>query len=199
MTAPSKHAMTSSEYLAFERSSNQKHEYLAGTIYAMVGGSARHNRIAGSTYAALYAQLRQRQCSIYPSDMRVKVVQTGLYTYPDITIVCGHELYEDNREDTLLNPAVIIEVLSPSTEKYDRGKKFQHYRSILSLREYIIIAQDTYHIERFARQSDNTWVLSEANSQAEYIDIPSIQCTLQLKEVYEKVTFSEEEEEEDRT
>ncbi len=189
MTAQPEHYVTSAEYLAFERTSDQKHEYLAGTIYAMAGGSARHNRIAGSTYAILYMQLRQRHCTVYQSDMRVKVMQTGLYTYPDITIICGNEQYEDEKEDTLLNPMIIIEVLSPSTEKYDRGKKFQQYRTILSLREYILIAQDSYHIERFARQSDNTWVLSEANNREDSIEITTIQCTLRLEEVYEKVTF----------
>lgn len=197
MTAQPKHYVTSDEYLAFERTDDKKHEYLAGTIYAMAGGSARHNRIAGSTYATLYAQLRQRQCTVYPSDMRVKVIQTELYTYPDITIVCGNEQYEDKKEDTLLNPTIIIEVLSPSTEKYDRGKKFQHYRTILSLREYILIAQDTYHIERFARQSDNTWVLSEASSREDSIDITTIQCVLRLEEVYEKALFSSTTEEEE--
>lgn len=141
MTAQPKPYLTPEEYLAMERVSEAKHEYLAGSIYAMAGGSKRHNRIAGSAYATLYAQLRRRNCVVYPSDMRVKSVQTGLYTYPDITIVCGNEQFEDDIEDTLLNPTVIVEVLSPSTEKYDRGKKFQHYRTILSLREYILIAQ----------------------------------------------------------
>jgi Uma2 family endonuclease len=198
MTAQPQPYLTSEEYLAFERMSAEKHEYLAGSMYAMGGGSARHNRIAGSTYATLYAQLRRRNCTVYPSDMRVKALQTGLYTYPDITIVCGNEQFEDSKEDSLLNPTIVIEVLSPSTEKYDRGKKFQHYRTILSLREYILIAQDDYHIERFVRQSDNTWVYSEATKQEEVIELTTIQCTLHLEEVYEQVTFiiTEESEEE---
>lgn len=193
MTAQPKQYITSEEYLAFERTSDEKHEYYAGTIYAMAGGSARHNRIAGSAYAALYAQLRQRNCNVYPSDMRVKIVQTGLYTYPDITIICGNEQYEDRKEDTLLNPTIIIEVLSPSTEKYDRGKKFQQYRSILSLREYILIAQDEYHIEQFTRQSDNRWVFSEAVGRDGKIELPAVQCILLLEEVYEKVDLAQEE------
>lgn len=197
MSAQPKQYVTSEEYLEFERSTNEKHEYFAGAIYAMAGGSARHNRIAGSAYAALYAQLRQRNCNVYPSDMRVKSVQTGLYTYPDITIICGNEQYEDIKEDTLLNPTIIIEVLSPSTEKYDRGKKFQHYRSLLSLREYILIAQDEYHIEQFIRQSDNSWVFSEAVGREEQIIVSTIQCVLRLEEVYEKVEFTPGEDEQD--
>lgn len=189
MTAQPRSYLTSEEYLALERAGDVRHEYVAGAVYAMAGGSARHNRIAGSAYAALYAQLRRRNCTIYPSDMRVRVIQTGLYTYPDITIVCGNEQFEDAKEDTLLNPTIIIEILSPSTEKYDRGKKFQHYRTILSLREYVLIAQDDYHIERFVRQSDNTWVFSEATSREDKIDLTSIQCVLLLEEVYEKVEF----------
>lgn len=189
MTAQPDPYFTQEAYLTFERSSEEKHEYIAGIIYAMAGGSARHNRIAGSTYAALYTQLRRRNCTVYPSDMRVKAIQPGVYTYPDITIVCGNEQYEDEKEDTLLNPTIIIEILSPSTEKYDRGKKFQYYRTILSLREYILIAQDDYHIERFVRQNDNTWIFSEATEREATLELATIQCRLQLEEVYEKVSF----------
>ena len=193
MTAQPTPSVTPAAYVAFDRDSAGKHEYYDGTIYAMAGGSVRHNRIAGSTYATLYRQLRQRNCNIYPSDMRVKVVQTGLYTYPDITITCGNEQYEDEKEDILLNPIIIIEVLSPSTEKYDRGKKFHQYRSILSLREYVLIAQDEYHVEQFTRQSDNTWVFSETIGRDGSIEVRTIQCTLLLEEVYEKVDFSRKE------
>jgi len=128
--------------------------------------------------------------------MRVKAVQTALYTYPDITIVCGNEQFEDDRDDTLLNPTIIIEILLPSTEKYDRGKKFLNYRTILSLREYILISQDGYHIERFARQSNNTWVFSEATGTDSHIELTTIQCVLSLGEVYEKVDLSSNDEDE---
>lgn len=190
MTAQPKTYLTPEQYLEFERKSDEKHEYFAGAIYLMAGGSARHNRIAGSAYAALYAQLRRRNCNVYPSDMRVKMVQTGLYTYPDISIVCGNEQFEDKKEDTLLNPVVIIEVLSPSTEKYDRGKKFQNYRTLLSLREYILIAQDECYVEKYTRQVDNTWVLTEATGREETMVLSSIQCILELMDVYEKVDFA---------
>ncbi|HEU4323649.1 MAG TPA: Uma2 family endonuclease [Roseiflexaceae bacterium] len=189
MSAQPHRYVTNEEYLALERSGTEKHEYLAGSVYAMAGASARHNRIAGSAYASLYAQLRQRNCTVYPSDMRVKAVQTGMYAYPDITIVCGNEQFEDDTQDSLLNPVIIIEVLSPSTEKVDRGRKFQSYRTMLSLREYILISQDDCRIERFARQSDNTWVYSEAAGHDDVIELSTIQCVLRLADVYEKVTF----------
>jgi len=189
MTAQPNAYISVEDYLFAERERSEKHEYYAGRIYAMSGASARHNRIAGSAYAALYAQLRHRDCNIYPSDMRVKVLETGLYTYPDITIVCGHEQFDDKKDDTLLNPTVIIEVLSPSTEKYDRGRKFLNYRTILSLREYILISQDGYHVERYMRQSNNTWVFSEATGKEGVLELTTVQCTLALEAVYEKIQF----------
>ncbi|RRR71281.1 MAG: Uma2 family endonuclease [Candidatus Viridilinea halotolerans] len=187
MTAQPQPTVSVEAYLAAERSGRERHEYYAGAIYAMAGGSARHNRLAGSTYAALYAQLRQRDCNVYPSDMRVKSATTGLYTYPDITVVCGAEAFEDASEDTLLNPSIIIEILSPSTETYDRGKKFQHYRTIVSLREYLLIAQDAYQIEQFVRQSGDTWLFAEVRGRDAQLVLPSLQCTLSLAEIYEKV------------
>lgn len=189
MTAQPRSTVTPEEYLAAERAGEAKHEYFAGTVSAMAGGTARHNRIAGSTYAALYAQLRGRNCNVYPSDMRVKAVQTEVYTYPDITVTCGEEAFEDAREDSLLNPVIIVEVLSPSTEKVDRGKKFQSYRTIPSLREYVLIAQDDCRIERFVRYGENTWLLSEATGREAQLELAAIQCTLRLEDVYERVVF----------
>lgn len=180
---------TPEEYLAFERASDTRHEYYAGIIIAMAGGTARHNRIVGSTYASLYNQLRGRDCNVYPSDMRVKATYTNIYSYPDITVTCGEEQFEDSREDSLLNPVVIIEILSPSTEKVDRGKKFQSYRTIPSLREYILIAQDDYHIERFVRYGENTWLLSEVIGRDASIELSAIQSVLRLEEIYERVSF----------
>ncbi|MBZ0289024.1 MAG: Uma2 family endonuclease [Anaerolineae bacterium] len=191
MALPKTH-MTPEEYLTFERASEEKHEYYAGEIFAMTGASENHNLIAGSTYAALYAQLRKRPCNVYPSDMRVKVHATGLYTYPDITIVCGTPELEDNNIDTLLNPTVIIEVLSPSTEAYDRGKKFRHYKTIKSLQDYILISQDSMRIEHFALR-DNEWVYADAEVPNAVITLPSIDCTLRLSDVYEKITFDKPE------
>jgi Uma2 family endonuclease len=181
--------MTPEEYLDFERASQTKHEYFAGEIFAMAGASENHNLIVMSAGANLYAQLRKRPCKAYASDMRVKTRSTVLYTYPDISVVCGEPQFEDAEVDTLLNPTVIIEVLSPSTESYDRGKKFQHYRTLESLQEYLLIAQDEPHIEHYVRQPDHQWLLSEAQGMEASLELPFIECTLALADVYEKVTF----------
>jgi len=184
--------ITPEEYLQFERASQEKHEYYAGEIFAMTGASRNHNRIVTSTVAALYAQLRERPCDIFSSDMRVKIHSTGLYTYPDISILCGGPQFEDSEIDTLLNPAVIIEVLSPSTEAYDRGKKFQHYRTVPTFQEYVLISQDSVRVEHYILR-DQEWVLSDAKTLDAVIILPTIGCTLRLSDVYEKVEFDNEE------
>jgi len=183
---------TEAAYLAFERSSEERHEYLDGHIYLMSGASANHNLVVGNAYAALHAQLRKRPCVIYPSDMRVKVRPSGLYTYPDISVVCGTPQFADDEHDTLLNPTLLIEVLSPSTESYDRGKKFQNYRMLDSLQEYVLIAQDSTRIERYTRQADDEWLLKDVSQVEAVLELPSIQCSLALADVYEKVTFENE-------
>jgi Uma2 family endonuclease len=192
MAAQPKTYLSVEDYLAGERMSDVKHEYYAGEVFAFAGGSEAHNLIAANVLASLHTQLRRRPCKVYPSDMRVKVQRTGLYTYPDVVVVCGQPQFEDVEHDTLLNPTVIIEVLSPSTERYDRGKKFQNYRTIDSLAEYLLIAQDTYRIEQYIRQPDQQWLLSEATSLDAMIELPSIRGTLALVDVYEKVTIDEE-------
>ena len=189
MSALPERIWTTEDYLAYERDSQQRHEYLSGKIYAMAGASANHNLIVGNAIASLHAQLRKRPCTVYPSDMRLKVSQTGLYTYPDISVVRGEPQFEDDQNDTLLNPVVIIEVLSPSTETYDRGKKFQHYRTLESLREYLLIAQDTYDVEHYVRQENDQWLLSDINRGDASLILVSIQCTLTLADLYEKVAF----------
>ena len=190
--ALAKTRITPEEYLKFERASEEKHEYYAGEVFAMTGASKNHNLIVGNTIATLHSQLRQKPCQLYPSDMRVKIPLTGLYTYPDMSVVCGTPAFEDNEVDTLLNPTLIIEVLSPSTEAYDRGKKFRHYLTINSLQEYILISQDSVHLERFMLR-DGEWIYSDVNSMDAVITLPSIDCTLQLSDVYEKVTFDDPE------
>ena len=187
--------MTEAEYLEFERASELKHEYFDGEIFAMTGASEAHNLICMSAAFLLYGQLRGRPCKVYQSDMRVKVEATRLYTYPDIVVMCGEAQFADGEFDTLLNPVVIIEVLSPSTERYDRGKKFQHYREIASLREYVLISQESPHIERYLRQDGGGWLLSDAKGLEAAIELSSIGCRLALAEVYEQVTFVEEDDE----
>lgn len=182
--------MTEADYLVFERASDMKHELLNGEIYAMSGASRAHNLIVGSTYVTLYTQLRGKGCELYPSDMKVRTPATKSYTYPDITVVCGEAQFSDRERDTLLNPTVIIEVLSPNTERYDRGRKFQHYRELESLQEYVLIAQDSPHIEKYLRQADGFWQFSEATGLEDEIALVSIHCKLTLAEVYEQITFT---------
>ncbi|WP_129632165.1 Uma2 family endonuclease [Candidatus Oscillochloris fontis] len=187
MTAQPQRYITEQEYLEVERTSTSKHEYLDGQIYAMSGASRIHNLIAGNTLAALHGQLRQKPCQIFPSDMRIRVMRTGLNTYPDLVIMCGEPEYTDDALDTLTNPLVLIEILSPSTERYDRGMKAQHYRTIETLQDYILIAQDYYHIEHYSRQANGQWLLEEAIGLEAQITIGSIACSLALADVYEKV------------
>jgi len=195
MTAKPRPRVTEDEYLEIERASPTKHEYFAGDIFAMTGASEQHNLIAANVVASLHGQLRGRDCRVYPSDMRLKVLQTGLNTYPDITVVCGSPVFADPaKRDTLLNPTLIVEILSPSTERYDRGMKFQHYRKIESLQEYLLIAQDEQHIERFARHERQEWILTEAGGPAAVVSLASIAATLRLQDVYELVAFPAESE-----
>jgi Uma2 family endonuclease len=191
MSPLEKQVMTEAEYLAFERASEIKHEFLDGEVFAMAGASRAHNLICSYAMINLGNQLQDQPCEIYPGDMRVKVAATGLQTYPDISVVCGDAQLVQDEFDTLLNPVLIIEVLSSSTERYDRGKKFWHYRQLESLREYVLIAQDSPHIERFLRQDDNTWVLTDVSGLDASLRLASIAAVLSLAAVYEKVTFEQ--------
>ena len=187
MTSLPQPRYTPEEYLAIDRNSEQKNQYYAGEIFAMGGASERHNLIVTNLVRELSTQLKGRPCKVYPSGMRVKVSATGLYTYPDVTVVCGEARFEDDQQDTLRNPTVVIEVLSGSTEDYDRGRKFAQYRQIESLAEYVLIAQEKHHVERFRRQDNNQWLLSETNRLADTISLESIDCELALAEIYDKV------------
>lgn len=192
MTANLQTALTIEEYLAFERGSEIKHEYYAGEVFAKAGASFAHNLIVMNTGASLHAQLRGRPCRVLPSDLRVLIEATGLFAYPDITVICGQpRFFGADPPDTLLNPTVIVEVLSPSTEGYDRGKKFRHYRAVRSLQEYLLIAQDARRIERYVRREDGFWLFSEAVGAGETVELPTIACTLALADVYEGVTLPE--------
>lgn len=187
MTANPKPYLTEDEYLVFERASQTKHEYYDGVIYAMTGGKEPHNLIAGNAHASLHAQLRRKPCRVYQSDMRVKIVQTGLNTYPDVLVICGQPQFTDAVHDAVINPIVIIEVLSASTERYDRGMKFQNYQTIATLQDYILISQDQHRVEHFSRQENNRWLLQLALGIDAQINIQSIDCILTLADVYEKV------------
>jgi len=179
--------LTPQAYLAQEREAETKSEYYAGQVYAMSGANEAHNLIVWNVGGELRSLLKKRPCKGYPSDMRVKVSPTGLYTYPDVTVVCGEAQFDDGHKDTLLNPTVIIEVLSESTEAYDRGKKFAHYRTLDSLAEYLLVAQDSVAIDRYVRQSDGGWLLTAYRGLAAVAMIEAIDCELPLAEVYDKV------------
>jgi Uma2 family endonuclease len=187
MSSQAQQRYTPEEYLARERLAEYKSEYYAGDIFAMAGASRWHNLIVANVIGELRSQLKGRLCTTYPSDLRVKVSPTGLYTYPDVTVVCGEPQFEDTQQDTLLNPTLIVEVLSESTEAYDRGGKFAHYRKLASMLEYVLIAQTKPHVEHYVRQPDNRWLLAEADSMHDTIHLPSIDCHLALAEVYDKV------------
>ena len=178
---------TEAEYLYFERASNVKHEFVDGVVIAMAGASREHNLLSGNTFASLHAQLRKRPCEVFQADLRVKFGTT--HSYPDGVAVCGERKMLDDKGDTLLNPTLIIEVLSPSTEQYDRVSKRYEYQKLDSLQDYILIAQDRIHIEHYRRQADRTWQFYETKEADAVIDIPSIGCTLNVADIYEKVTF----------
>jgi Uma2 family endonuclease len=192
MSTLPKRFITPEEYLLLERASETKHEYYAGEMFAMGGASRAHVLIVGNLIASLTIQLRGKPCEVLGTDMRVKVNSTGLYTYPDISVACGDIKFEDRNLDTLLNPLVIMEVLSPSTEAYDRGKKFEKYRQLESLQEYLLVAQDRAHVEHYRRQNDGKWELSEASDLDSSLLLPSIECQILLRDVYDKVELTAE-------
>lgn len=181
---------TPEEYLALERKAEYKSEYFAGEIFAMSGASEQHNVIVTNLVREISLQFKGRPCKVYSSDMRVKVNSTGLYTYPDVVALCSEPQFDDQLKDTLINPTVLIEVLSPSTEAYDRGQKSMHYRRLASVEEYLLISQDRVQIEHYRRQPDNHWLLSEASDLQTIIELPSIACVLALAEIYDKVALS---------
>lgn len=189
MSIQPKTYLTPEEYLAVERRNEYKSEYIDGEMIAMTGASRRHNIITFSVVKALGRQLEGRPCEGYANDMRVRIVSKReyAYTYPDVVVVCGEPQFEDGHLDTLLNPTVIIEILSESTERYDRGKKFSFYRTIESLAEYVLVAQDESRVEQYARQQDGRWMLSDHRSLEDVVELVSVQCSLALQEVYEKV------------
>jgi Uma2 family endonuclease len=192
MTTLAPQRLTEVEYLEIERAAEFKSEFFAGEMFAMAGGSPMHNLIAGNVIRELGTQLRPRSCRVFPSDQRVKVSETGPYTYPDVTVVCGELRVDDDRRDTLLNPTLIVEVLSETTEAYDRGDRFGHYRRLESLQEYVLVAQDRPRIERYTRRADShEWLLTDISDLQGVAARSSIGCELALVEVYDKVEFPE--------
>lgn len=187
MSRQPKTILTPEEYLDAERKAEYKSEYFDGEAFAMTGASRRHNLISTNLVISLGQQLRDKPCEVYSSDMRVKAPAVRSYTYPDVVVVCGEPSFEDEQVDTLLNPTLIVEILSPSTASYDRIKKFGYYRTIESLSEYLLIAQDDYKVEQYVKQTDGRWLLTDIQSPEATIQLSSIECVLALKDVYNKV------------
>lgn len=180
--------VTPEEYLEGELKAEYKSEYYKGQIYAMAGGSTTHGQIAANVIAALVQGLRGTPCSTYTSDVRLRASFEGLYTYPDVMVVCGQVRYADDKSHTITNPTVIIEVLSPSTEAHDRGFKFAQYRKIDSLHEYVLVSQSEPRVEKFHRRGEQ-WVLSECVGIEAVCELESVNCRIQLAEIYDKVAF----------
>ena len=189
MSTLPKHKYSPKEYLDLERASEHKSEFLNGEIFAMGGASARHALIVVNTSAELRNLLRDRPSTVYSTDLRVRASYEGLYSYPDVVVVCGEPKFIDDTFDTLTNPVLIVEVLSPSTKNYDRGEKFEQYRKIKDLKEYLLVAQDQPRLEHNIKQPDGTWLLSELESRDATVYLPSLNCSLSLAEVYAKVEF----------
>lgn len=179
---------TPEEYLALERKATLKSEYLSGEILAMSGASLSHTRITLDIAIELDNQLRGKECEVVTNDMRVKTTPMVAYFYPDVIVFCGEPELEDDTFDTLLNPVVIIEVLSPSTEVYDKGEKFEYYQQIPSLKEYILVSQDKIHVEHYQFQNTQ-WNLKEFYALQDTLTLSSIGCKLSLSDIYTRINF----------
>jgi len=183
--------VTAEEYLALDRAAEFRSEFLDGEIVAMSGGSMRHSGLGANIIGQLHAVLAKTDCRTFTSDFRVRV-SSRMYTYPDVTIVCGEPILADEREDILLNPTVIFEVLSPSTEHYDRGVKFRRYREIESLTDYILVDQDQVSIEQYTRGDATAWTFRDYQRPGDLLQIASIGISLTLAAIYERIEFPAE-------
>ncbi len=185
--------VTPEEYLERERKADYKSEYWNGEIVAMAGGSEQHSLITVNISGELRARLRDRPCRTYSSDLRVRTTRTR-YFYPDVSVVCGEPEFADEDMDMLTNPGVLVEVLSPSTEDKDRGLKFVFYQQIPMLTDYVMVSQDEPHVEHYARQGSDRWLLTNLRGLDVVLRLPSIGCELPLSEVYARVAFPPAEE-----
>lgn len=181
--------VTPEEYLAAERLSETRSEYLDGGIYPMTGASLNHGRIVINVATEISLQLRERECDVLVTDMKVRLQESRKFFYPDVCVLCGEPQFHDERTDIILNPGLVVEVLSPSTEAFDRGAKFQAYRTIASLKEYLLVSQGMPLIEQYVRGDDGKWTLTAAAGLESSLTLPSIECTLNLAAVYKRVEF----------
>lgn len=192
MSAASRPHLSFDDWLALERTAiEQRSEYVAGEVFAMGGGTEEHNLIALNVGAELRNQLKARPCRVYSSDMKVHIAAADVGTYPDVMVICGERAFYDGRRDLVTNPTLIVEVLSDTTEAYDRGDKFRHYRSLQSLQAYLLLSQHRIQAELFLRQPDGTWSLSSYQDASASIPLRVIEAELSLAEVYDKVELSQ--------
>lgn len=189
--AATRTGLTVAEYLAFERTSSDRHEYVEGDLFAMSGGSRAHSLIAVNLVSALHGALLDRPCEVHASNLRVKIATTSRYVYPDVSVTCGELVFEDAHVDTLLNPTVVFEVLSETTEAYDRGDKFALYQKLPSLSEYLLVSQKEVRIEHFLRQASGQWLLTVLGEGAN-LTLESIRVTLSVERIYSKVSLAPE-------
>ena len=183
--------LTEEEYLRIERAAEFKSEFYDGRMYAMSGGSSAHALIIPNLAAELRQALKKKSCAVYVTELRLRITARSSYTYPDIAVVCGAPAFADDQKDTLLNPNVLVEVLSPSTEAHDRGLKFSQYRQIESLQEYGLVSQSEPRVEIFRRQASGEWLLSESIGIEASVRFESIGCQVALSEIYHQVSFPE--------
>lgn len=181
--------VTPDEYLAAERLSETRSEYLDGGVYPMTGGTANHIRIVSNINTQLNIQLDDRPCDVFPIDMKVRLPDSRKFFYPDVVVVCGELQYHDDRKDIISNPDLVVEVLSPSTEAFDRGVKFESYRTIESLKEYVLVSQDRPLVEQYVRAEGGVWEFKAVEGLESSLALPSIECTLNLSAVYKRVEF----------
>lgn len=191
MVSNPKKLFTPEEYLKLERLSEYKSEYLDGEIFAMAGASEAHILIEANVIAEFNVQFQKKPCQVYTGNMKIDLSKHGLYAYPDAVVVCGDPIYSDKYKDNLLNPLLIVEILSPSTEAYDRGEKFFRYRKLETFKEYLLISQHTPHIDHYFKQETNKWILSESDGLEDTLKLPTLEITLSLSRIYEKVKFDQ--------
>ena len=182
--------LTWAEYLELERAAEFKSEFFEGEMFAMAGGTPQHSLIATNLAREFGNRLKGGPCVAYNADLRIKIEATGLFTYPDLSVICGSLQFADSTEDTAVNPTVLVEVLSDSTEAYDRGRKFEHYRQIPTLQAYLLVSQQAPRVEQFIRQAEGRWLLDEAAGLDRHLDLPSLQTSISLAEVFANVSFT---------
>jgi Uma2 family endonuclease len=189
MSALPSYYLSPEEYLVIERQAEYKSQYVDGVMYALAGSRKRHNLIAGNIITELNNQLRKTPCEVFPSDMKVCVPDSRKFFYPDISVVCEESRFADDERDILLNPALIVEILSESTAAVERGKKFQSYQQIESLQEYLLVSQDEYVVEHFLRQENDHWLYTKSSGLEEVVELPNVECQLALRDIYAKATL----------